>query len=49
MRNERVSFLELADRNDTYFVYPLCKKAQLTKIHFAVEHIYDLLKNKLKN
>ena len=45
---DRGSFIELADRNDTYFVYPLSKKAQLTKIHFAVEHIYDLLKDNLK-
>ena len=45
---DRGSFLELADLQDTYFVYPLNKPEQLTKIHFAVEHIYDLSKNKLK-
>ena len=45
---DRGSFLELADLQDTFFVYPLSKPEQLTKIHFAVEHIYDLSKNKLK-
>ena len=44
----RGSFLELADLQDTYFIYPLNKPEQLTKIHFAVEHIYDLFKSKLK-
>ena len=44
----RGSFLELADINDTYFVYPLTKANNLTKIHFAVEHIYDFAKEKLK-
>ena len=45
---DRGAFLELADLKDTYFIYPLNKAAQLTKIHFAVEHIYDYSKNKLK-
>ena len=45
----RGAFLELADANDTYFVYPLNKANHLTKIHFVVEHIYDYLKEKLKN
>lgn len=45
---DRGGFLELADSSDTYFIYPLNKAAQLTKIHFAVEHIYDYLKDKLK-
>ena len=40
--------LELADNKDTYFIYPLNRYKELTKIHFAVEHIYDLMKNKLK-
>ena len=44
----RGPMLELADLQDTYFIYPLNKAASLTKIHFAVEHIYDLLKTKLK-
>ena len=44
----RGAFLELADLQDTYFIYPLNKPQQLTKIHFAVEHIYDYQKAKLK-
>ena len=46
---DRGSFLELADANDTYFIYPLNKASHLTKIHFAVEHIYDCLKEHLRN
>ena len=42
------AFLELADNDDTYFIYPLNKASNLTKIHFAVEHIYDYLKEDLK-
>ena len=45
---ERGSFLELADQHDTYFIYPLTKANHLTKIHFATEHIYDQLKDQLK-
>ena len=45
---DRGSFLELANAKDIYFVYPLTKASHLTKIHFAVEHIYDLSKNELK-
>ena len=45
---DRGAFLELADQKDTYFVYPLTKPQQLTKLHFAVEHIYDLKKNAIK-
>ena len=41
------AFLELATMDDTYFVYPINKANNLTKIHFAVEHIYDMHKNKL--
>ena len=44
---DRGSFLELADMKDTYFIYPLNKASNLTKIHFAVECIYDYLKEKL--
>lgn len=44
----RGPMLELADNKDTYFIYPLNKYKELTKIHFAVEHIYDLMKDKLK-
>ena len=42
---DRGAFLELADNKDVYFIYPLNKKAYLTKLHFAVEHIYDLKKD----
>ena len=45
---DRGAFLELADSHDTYFIYPLTKADHLTKIHFAVEHIYDYLKEQLK-
>ena len=45
---DRGAFLELADNKDTYFIYPLNKPEQLTKIHFAVEHIYNHFKEKLK-
>ena len=45
---DRGAFLELADSKDTYFIYPLNKANNLTKIHFAVEHIYDLLKEQLQ-
>lgn len=44
----RGAMFELADNEDTYFIYPLNKPQQITKIHFAVEHIYDLLKEVLK-
>ena len=44
----RGAFLELADNHDVYFIYPLNRWKELTKIHFAVEHIYDLKKEKLK-
>ncbi len=43
----RGAMLELADNKDTYFIYPLNKPKNLTKIHFAVEHIYDLMKDNL--
>lgn len=42
----RGAMIELADNKDTYFVFPINKPQQITKIHFAVEHIYDLLKQK---
>lgn len=45
---DRGSFLELANTKETYFVYPLNKASHLTKIHFAVEHIYDFLKEEMK-
>lgn len=43
----RGAFIELADNKDVYFVYPLNKPKWITKVHFAVEHIYDLKKKKL--
>ena len=44
---DRGAFLELADMKDTYFIYPLNKASNLTKIHFAVECIYDRKKGKI--
>jgi len=46
---DRGAFLELADLESIYFIYPLNKPKELTKIHFAVEHIYDLKKSEMKN
>ena len=45
---DRGAFLELADNKVIFFIYPLNKPMYLTKIHFAVEHIYDLMKASLK-
>ena len=45
---DRGAFLELADMKDVYFIYPLNKADHLTKIHFAIESIYDHLKSKFK-
>ena len=45
---DRGAFLELADLDNIYFIYPLNKPKELTKIHFAVEHIYDLKKSQIK-
>jgi 1-acyl-sn-glycerol-3-phosphate acyltransferase len=44
----RGAFLDLATPDDTYFVYPLTKPDYITKVHFAVEHIYDYLKSDMK-
>ena len=44
----RGAFLDLADMDTSYFVYPLTKPLYLTKIHFATELIYDYLKGELK-
>ena len=46
---DRGSFFELTTADDNYFVYPLNHPEKLTKMHFAVEHIYDLYKTKLKS
>ena len=45
---DRGAFLELADLEYIYFIYPLNRPKELTKIHFAVEHIYDLKKSQIK-
>ena len=45
----RGAFLDLATPDVTYFVYPLNKSLYITKIHFAVEHIYDYLKNEARS
>ena len=44
----RGAFLDLATMDDTWFVYPLTQPDYITKVHFAVECIYDYLKGKLK-
>ena len=44
---DKGAFLDLSTMDDTWFVYPLNKPLYLTKIHFAVECIYDHLKSKL--
>lgn len=44
----RGAFIDLATADDSWFVYPLNKPLYITKIHFAVECIYDYLKGKLK-
>lgn len=44
----RGAFIDLATNEDSWFVYPLNKPLYITKVHFAVEHIYDMLKGKLK-
>ena len=44
----RGAFIDLATPDDSYFVYPLTKPDYITKMHFAVELIYDNLKSKLK-
>ena len=44
----RGAFLDLATATDSWFVYPLTKPLYITKVHFAVECIYDHLKGKLK-
>lgn len=41
--------IDLATNTETYFAYPLNKVKALTKIHFAVEAIYDHLKSNLRN
>ena len=47
--DKRGAFIDLATMDDSYFVYPLNKPLYLTKIHFAVECIYDHFKKELKS
>lgn len=46
--NKRGTFIEISDNDDTYFIYPKNKPLEVTKMHFAVEHIYDMLKGQMK-
>ena len=39
--------IDLSTNTETYFVYPLTRKNVITKIHFAVECMYDYQKNKI--
>ena len=41
--------IDLCTNTETYFVYPLNKLNSLTKLHFAVECLYDYSKGKVKN
>lgn len=45
---KRGGCIDLATTSETYFAYPLNNVKSLTKIHFAVEIIYDKLKGDLK-
>lgn len=45
---KRGGCIDLATNSETYFGYPLNKAKSLTKIHFAVELIYDHFKQNLK-
>lgn len=40
--------LDLSTLDETYYIYPLTKKNVVTKLHFAVEELYKIEKNKLK-
>ena len=44
----RGAFIELSTQTETYFVYPLSCPHGITKVHFAVEHIYNYLKNDMR-
>lgn len=39
---------DLSTMTDTYYIYPLNKKDIVTKLHFAVEEMYKIEKQKLK-
>ena len=38
--------IDLSTNTETYFAFPLNKKNIITKIHFAVEHIFNMQKAK---
>ncbi len=40
--------IDLSTLEDTYYIYPLTKSNVVTKLHFAVEEIYKIEKEKLK-
>ena len=40
--------IDLSTINDTYYIYPLTKNDCVTKLHFAVEELYKIEKEKLK-
>jgi hypothetical protein len=40
--------IDLSTLDDTYYIYPKTKKNVVTKLHFAVEELYKLEKEKLK-
>ena len=41
--------IDLSTFNDTYYIYPKNRKDVVTKLHFAVEEIYKIEKEKLKS
>lgn len=41
--------IDLSTLDDTYYIYPLNKQNVVTKLHFAVEELYKIEKNKLKS
>jgi DNA-directed RNA polymerase subunit RPC12/RpoP len=40
--------IDLSTLNDTYYIYPKNKKNVVTKLHFAVEELYKIEKEKIK-
>jgi hypothetical protein len=40
--------IDLSTFSDTYYIYPKTKKNVVTKLHFAVEELYKIEKEKLK-
>jgi len=41
--------IDLSTFNDTYYIYPKNRKDVVTKLHFAVEELYKIEKEKLKS